>query len=132
MANPSDELIARLTEVSRFISFMWHQMPMDFRRRNQADNLSAGSALNDAITALSNTQPQAPASDRAMVLEEAALLLEAAIEEGYAAPANRVDECKHGKFGWEDCIACYDERLLEVAAAIRQLAASPHEGGSNV
>ncbi|MDY7525466.1 hypothetical protein [Sphingomonas sp. 10B4] len=45
---------------------------------------------------------------------------EAAISEGYPAPANKVGQCEHGQFGWEDCIACYDEALLAACFAIRE------------
>src|SRR5882757_9436315 len=55
----------------------------------------------------------------ARVREECAALLETAIAEGYRVPAIKADECLHGKFGWEDCIACYDEALLITVAAIR-------------
>ncbi len=34
-----------------------------------------------------------------------------AIASGYPSPANKTDQCPHGKFGWEDCIACYDDFL---------------------
>ena len=51
--------------------------------------------------------------------ERAAGLLEDAIGKGYATPANKTDQCEHGKFGWEDCIACYDNALLATAQAIR-------------
>jgi|SRR5882672_2526461 len=55
----------------------------------------------------------------ARVREECAALLETAIAEGYRVPAIKADQCLHGKFGWEDCIVCYDEALLITAAAIR-------------
>ena len=44
-------------------------------------------------------------------VEEACLAFETAISEGYPTPANKRDECEHGKFGWDDCIACYDNAL---------------------
>ncbi len=34
-----------------------------------------------------------------------------AIGSGYPAQPVTNDKCSHGKFGWEDCIACYDEFL---------------------
>jgi len=52
-------------------------------------------------------------------VEAACDLFEAAIRDGYPTPANKVDQCEHGKFGWEDCIACYDEALLTVVEGIR-------------
>lgn len=51
--------------------------------------------------------------------ERAGDMLRKAIENGYSTPARKVDQCEHGKFGWEDCIACYDEQLLKTEAAIR-------------
>ena len=33
------------------------------------------------------------------------------IEGGYVGVA-KVDQCQHGRFGFEDCVACYDEALL--------------------
>ncbi len=34
-----------------------------------------------------------------------------AIASGYPSPPNKTDQCSHGKFGWEGCIACYDDFL---------------------
>jgi len=45
-----------------------------------------------------------------------------AIASGYPTPTDKHDQCQHGQFGWEDCIACYDEALL---AAIRALSKEP-------
>lgn len=65
---------------------------------------------------------EAYASEREReAIERAARMLEAAIAEGYPTPANKVDVYKHSKFGWEDCIACYDEKLTGIATAIRRL-----------
>jgi len=110
--------------------------PYYIRDAQNAD-VSSATAIRAMIRFATDTQPVAGGGDafadagkpidRAMVLEEAARLLEDAIATGYAAPLNKVDQCEHEKFGWEDCIACYDERLLHVAAAIRQLASSPPE-----
>jgi hypothetical protein len=35
------------------------------------------------------------------------------VENGYPNQPAKTDQCKHGRFGYEDCIACYDEALLE-------------------
>jgi hypothetical protein len=54
-----------------------------------------------------------------------------AIGEGYPSPPNKVDQCAHGQFGWEDCIACYDEVLEAKLEAIERgdhLPALPGEG----
>lgn len=51
--------------------------------------------------------------------ERAAIALETAIGEGYPAPADKTAQCEHGQFGWEDCIACYDDVLIALATAIR-------------
>ncbi len=59
---------------------------------------------------------------RAEALEEAARVLEDAIGRGYSTPVNKIDKCQHDKFGWEDCIACYDDALTLTVAAIRALA----------
>ena len=45
-------------------------------------------------------------------LREALGRVQHVIDNGYPTPGNKVDQCQHGKFGWEDCIACYDEALL--------------------
>lgn len=37
------------------------------------------------------------------------------IRKGYDVPADKVDQCDHGKFGWEDCIACYDDEWEKLA-----------------
>lgn len=50
---------------------------------------------------------------------KAADLLRKAIEDGYPTPADKTAQCEHGQFGWEECIACYDEQLLKTEAAIR-------------
>lgn len=65
------------------------------------------------------------------VLEEAALLLECAIANGYDVPTNKVDQCEHGKFGWEDCIACYDKALTGTVAHIRALKSQPSSTGGD-
>lgn len=52
--------------------------------------------------------------------EEACQAIEQRIHEGYDVPARKVDQCAHGKFGWEDCIACYDDALEGTLSAIRQ------------
>lgn len=49
--------------------------------------------------------------------ELAAKALDDAIDQGYSAPTDGT-ECEHGKFYFEECIACYDEHLR---AAIRKL-----------
>jgi len=59
--------------------------------------------------------PASPASEAEMVREAAAGMLENAVSEGYPTPAELA------VFGWEDCIACYNEQLLKVSAAIRSL-----------
>lgn len=57
----------------------------------------------------------------AELLGLAANLLRDAVAQGYPTPPNKVDQCEHGKFGWEDCIACYDEKLLGIADQIEAL-----------
>lgn len=52
-------------------------------------------------------------------------MLHAAIAEGYRAPANKADQCEHGKYGWEDCIACYDDELAKAAERMRALPPAP-------
>lgn len=54
---------------------------------------------------------QAFARHRIQALEEAAKIMRDAIASGYVAPPRKVDRCAHGKFGWEDCISCYDDAL---------------------
>jgi hypothetical protein len=39
------------------------------------------------------------------------------VENGYPGQPAKIDQCKHGRFGYEDCIACYDEALLEALGA---------------
>ena len=50
------------------------------------------------------------ATERATI-EKVVAEMRDAIEAGYPAPERKVDRCAHGKFGWEDCIACYDDAL---------------------
>lgn len=54
--------------------------------------------------------------------ERIAAIMTDAIESGYPTPPNKADKCEHDKYGWEECIACYDEHLFK---AIRSL--SPAE-----
>lgn len=63
----------------------------------------------------------------AAAFEKAAGVLEQAIGDGYETPAVKGDQCVHGRFGWEDCIACYDKELLRTATAIRKLAGEKHD-----
>ncbi len=58
-------------------------------------------------------------SEKLEAQEQCAALLEEAIASGYPTPASKQDQCEHGKFGWEDCIACYDEQLAAVAEKMR-------------
>lgn len=58
------------------------------------------------------------AAEKAAV-ERCCVAFEAAIGEGYRAPASKHDECAHGRRGSEDCIACYDEALEAAIATLR-------------
>ena len=82
--------------------------------------------IADAIITIT-AQATEPATVRADTLEEACARFEQRMSEGYPTPANKVDPCEHGKWGWEDCIACYDYALLGEIAAIRALG-QPHGG----
>ncbi len=42
------------------------------------------------------------------------------LDNGYPTPARKVDQCEHGRFGWEDCIACYDDELERALCAIER------------
>lgn len=53
-------------------------------------------------------------------LEEGAAAFEAAVSKVYPSPPRKIDKCEHGKFGWEDCIACYDNALGNAVATLRQ------------
>lgn len=64
----------------------------------------------------------------AATIERACQRIEAVVERGYPTPADKTDQCTHGMFGWEGCIACYDEQLLAEVAAIRQLHSSEGAG----
>ena len=54
--------------------------------------------------------------DRIAIMEEVLGkvpgIFQDAIEHGYPWPREKVEQCEHGKFKWEDCIACYDEFLM--------------------
>jgi hypothetical protein len=52
-------------------------------------------------------------------LRQAGDIFQVAIEQGYPQPEKT---CEHGKFSWEDCVACYDEFLIEKVAEVRALA----------
>lgn len=62
---------------------------------------------------------QAFARHRLAERERCAARFEQAIERGYPTSGNMRDRCQHGHFGWEDCIACYDDALCREIAAIR-------------
>jgi hypothetical protein len=57
---------------------------------------------------------------------------EAAIGEGYPTPTEKRDQCVHGQFGWEDCIACYDEALQAKIDGLRARHALALSKGSDV
>lgn len=52
-------------------------------------------------------------------VEEACAAFEAAIVEGYPTPRDKPERCIHARFGWEDCIACYDLRLQDAIDNLR-------------
>lgn len=66
-------------------------------------------------------------SCRTALLNGDARWIERAVEGGYPTPAEKADQCEHGKFGWEDCIACYDEVLIETVGNVRNLTPSTPE-----
>jgi urease accessory protein UreF len=59
------------------------------------------------------------AAERATI-EKVVAEMRDAIEAGYPAPERKVDQCSHSKFGWEDCIACYDDALSARLDAIER------------
>lgn len=124
--------IAGATDVHRFVSEggeiprgdpEFGEAALDFAK-------AALDPLSSAARGLDLASLLAPAIDGREVAERAAVLLEAAIADGYPGPTKKVDQCEHGKYGWEDCIACYDEALTGVVIAIRKLAPTPSEGGA--
>lgn len=58
---------------------------------------------------------------RADMREEACGRIERLIVEGYPLPSRATDQCEHGRYGSQDCIACYDEALTAKLAAIRAI-----------
>jgi hypothetical protein len=52
-----------------------------------------------------------PDSGRIEKLEERIAAVRQVIEQGYSG-VGKTDKCQHDKFGFEECIACYDEALL--------------------
>ncbi|KKW92705.1 hypothetical protein YP76_07165 [Sphingobium chungbukense] len=48
-------------------------------------------------------------------LREAAAAMREAIARGYNAPEVK---CAHERYGWEDCIACYDDALESAITAL--------------
>jgi hypothetical protein len=81
---------------------------------NEDDSLTAD-VLREAADAL----------DEAARMRERVEAVRHVIQQGYQTPANKLDQCEHGKFGWEDCISCYDVALLAA------LDAHPHSGASH-
>jgi hypothetical protein len=58
--------------------------------------------------------PDGPEAAEALTTMQARLdRVRSIVENGYPNQPAKVDQCKHGRFGYEDCIACYDEALLE-------------------
>lgn len=55
-------------------------------------------------------------------LREAAEAMREAIARGYNAPEVK---CEHGRYGWEDCIACYDDALENAITALIEPAPCP-------
>jgi len=62
--------------------------------------------------------PEPALTERAQIVA----FMREAIEQGYPSPtgAGARSECEHGKFRWEDCIACYDEHLWSKLDAIER------------
>lgn len=57
---------------------------------------------------------------RADMRDEICGKIERVIADGYPLPPTSRDQCEHDKFGWEDCIACYNEALFAELAAFAQ------------
>jgi capsule polysaccharide export protein KpsE/RkpR len=74
-------------------------------------NCAAQSALSTRATELWNTRAAMPDSGRIEKLEERIAAVRQVIEQGYSG-VGKTDKCQHDKFGFEECIACYDEALL--------------------
>jgi len=58
-------------------------------------------------------------SELESALSKAADLFQDAVEQGYPWPREKVEQCGHDKFKWEDCIACYDEFLMSKVEEVR-------------
>jgi hypothetical protein len=50
------------------------------------------------------------------------------IEEGYPGQPTKIEQCKHGRYGYEGCITCYDEALLNALDGVVALAQTQSEG----
>lgn len=83
--------------------------------------LTQGSAKQVLLQAFMRHRLAAEERVARMALEAAAVKLEKAISNGYTPPVLKTDKCEHGRFGWEDCVGCYDDALSECATAIRQI-----------
>lgn len=59
------------------------------------------------------------AAHRLAALDEAAEAFRTAIAQGYPTPPKKTETCAHNKFGWDDCIACYDEHLEAAILALK-------------
>jgi hypothetical protein len=105
MTTPSPTQAERAREIA-------HRIVADFRPEGW-------SAKEEEITRLIiSAFAEQCATDRLAVVEECAAKMRDAIGRGYSVPTNKVDKCEHGKFGWEDCIACYDVALVRAISAL--------------
>lgn len=70
------------------------------------------------------TGPECLAAHRELGAREERAQIVAAVRQainfGYAVPEQKTDQCEHGRFGWEDCIACYDDALEQILLSIER------------
>ena len=77
------------------------------------DPICNGRVTMDTVEAIAALVADATAIER----ERCATAFEQVIAGGYD---QETEQCQHGRYRFEDCIACYDEALLSVTAAIRK------------
>jgi hypothetical protein len=93
-----------------------HQKPQEdvvglpFRLLASRGRFPSGGAVPYDVT--SELIQQAYEAGRRDMREAAGKVFIDWIGEGYEPPKDKTTQCPHGQFGWEDCIACYDEALL--------------------
>jgi hypothetical protein len=98
---------AMKSDINRWFSAGHLYVEEVHRREAAAFDRGVVSTFEQRARDLTAAHEAGRAAERASVVAE----MQDAIAAGYPTPANKGDKCGHGRFGWEDCVECYDDAL---------------------